>query len=238
LDTLILLLSVTSGRQARDLIREVVSDPGSWVAWDEGRLSRPRYLQVVGMYEVVGNWDLAVFIRTRTNSPGILISQLRREILKKANLRSFPPVHERGGQFGRFQAITVNREQSSLDSRDSSPVSRIEFDNPREYERRGNTRTFIVVDASPNEEHDVIRPETLLTRMHRVVSGRSVETAVECVYVGYNQFVVELMSVQPGATDIAKFNRLIEPSLAELAVLKYTLLCYEYDEVSCGWETT
>ena len=58
---------------------------------------------------------------------------------------------------------------------------------------------------------------------------------MEAVYVGGQLLVVELISTSPGATDIAKFNRLIEPGIAEVAVQKYTLLCYEYDEQNYGW---
>lgn len=231
---MILLLSVTSGHQARGLIRKIVSNPDSWSAWEEGRLPKPDYLQVTGMYEIIGNWDLAVFVRARTNSPKILIRQLRREILREANFRTFPPVHESGGRFGRFQGIDTMIEMPSLDPRDSASFQRTTCDGSAEYERLGRTRSFIVMDVA-DEEEGRVRIDDLVVRMHRAVSKDPEAASVERVYKNSSQLVLELMSVRPGATDITRFNRLIEPSLAEHAVLKYTLLCYEYDEEPCGW---
>lgn len=234
---LILFFSVTSGRQTRELIKEVVTDPDSWETWDK-KVAKPKYIDVVGMYELIGNWDLAVFIRARTNAPRALIRHLRREILIRANHRRFPPVHERGGQFGRFEAIAVNWEQPSLSPRDRLPIRRTQFEDTSEYEERGNTRTFIVVDASPNEERDPIEMKTVIEGIGRAVADDPVGETVECVYVGTQRSVIELMSTRPGATDVTKFNRLIEPGIAEIAVQKYTLLCYEYDEAPFGWKAS
>jgi hypothetical protein len=232
-DTLILLLSVTSGRQARRLIRDIVEDPDSWNAWGED-LPKPEYLWVTGMYEIIGNWDLAVFIQAGTSVAEKLIARLRREILRQANLHASSPVHERGGQFGRFQGIVANFEKPSLDPEDSADFHRTTFENPQDYEEQGQTRSFIVVDT-PDEEHTANPVPELLSRMHLAVAESSVAATVERVYSNSRQLVLELMSVRPGATDITRFNRLVEPILSEAAVLKYTLLCYEYDEVPFGW---
>lgn len=232
-DTLILLLSVTSGAQARDLIRKIVKEHDEWDAWDEN-LPKPESLWVTGMYEIIGNWDLAVFIQARTGVQKKLISQIRREILKQTNLHSSQPVHERGGRFGRFQGIVANYERPSLDPGNSGDFRRTTFERPQEYEEKGRTRTFIVVDI-PDEEHTPPDVRDLLKKLHVAVSGSPVATTVERVYANSTQFVLELMSTGPGATDITRFNRLIEPSLSEAALLKYTLLCYEYDEVPFGW---
>ena len=235
-DTLILFLSVTSGRQARDLIKNLVSDPDSWLAWNEHLLTRPTSLQVVGMYEVIGNWDLALFMRTTTNSPKTLVGQVRREILRRGTqLHTYPPVHERGGPFGRFQAITVNREYSSLDLDDLSQVRHTKFPSAADYIKNGHTRTFVVVGDSPDEERQPIGMEMLASGMHQAILDAKFNAPIECVYLGTNRIVIELMSTQSGAVDVAEFNRLIEPVLGEFAMLKYTLLCYEYDEVACGW---
>jgi len=234
-DFSILFLSVTSGRQARSLIKDIVLDPDSWLAWSERLLIQPTYLQVVGMYEVIGNWDLALFMRTQTNSPRTLAGQMRREILRRGTLHTYPPVHERGGPFGRFQAITVNREYASLDLSDLFPIKRTKFDSSVDYARHGSTRVFVVIGDSPDEERQPLRMDTLASRMHRAILDSKYNAPIECVYLGINRIVVELMSVEPGATDIGEFNRIIEPVLAEFAVLKYTLLCYEYDEIPSGW---
>lgn len=233
-DTLILLFSVTSGHKTRELIKDVVTDPNSFGLLGGG-LPKPKYLQVVGMYELIGNWDLAVFIRTHTANPTTLIRHLRREILIRANEEPFPPAHERGGQFGRFQAITVNWERSSLNANDHSPIRRTVFEDARDYERQGHTRSFVVIDATPNEERDPTSMKGVIKGMHSAVSTDPMAPPVECVYVGTQLLVVELMSTSPGATDITKFNRLIEPGIAEIAVQKYTLLSYEYDEQPYGW---
>lgn len=232
-DTLILLLSVTSGAQARDLIRDIVKEHSHWDTWDEN-LPKPEFLWVTGMYEIIGNWDLAVFIQARTGVQKKLISRIRREILKHTNLHNSQPVHERGGRFGRFQGIVANYERPSLDPNDSADFRRTTFARPHEYEEKGRTRTFIVVDV-PDEEHDAPDVKDLLARLHLAILDSPVAAIVERIYANSTQFVLELISSGPGATDVTQFNRLIEPILSEAALLKYTLLCYEYDEVPFGW---
>ena len=137
-DTLILLFSVTSGRKTRELIKQVVANPDSLGFFDRN-LPKPKYLRVVGMYEMIGNWDLAVFIRARTQRPMTLARHLRRELLVRANEEAFPPVHERGGQFGRFQAIPINWERGSLNINNHLPIRQTTFDNTHEYEEQGST---------------------------------------------------------------------------------------------------
>jgi len=217
------------------LIKELILEADSWLAWGERLLARPTYLQVVGMYEVIGNWDLALFIRTLTNSPETLSGQVRREILRRGTLHTYPPVHERGGPFGRFQAITVNQEYASLDLSDSSPIKRTKFASATEYAEKGSTRVFVVIGDSADEERQPLKMEELAGRMHQAILDAEYDAPIECVYLGINRIVVELMSVERGAVDIGEFNRLIEPVLAEFTVLKYTLLCYEYDETPIGW---
>lgn len=235
-DRLILLLSATGGHQARALIRKIVSNPDSWSAWDEGRLTRPKYLQVTGMYEIIGNWDLAVFIRTGTGAPQILIRQLRREILKAAYSRNFPPIHESGGKFGRFHGIVPNSEMLSLDPHGSTEFPRTTPKSPVDHEKKGGTKAFIVIDL-PKEEEAGPSVDDLIEWMHDAVSKDPEAAAIERVYTNSRQVVLELLSVRPGATDVTGFNRLIERRLSEVVVLKYTLLCYEYDEEPCGWGT-
>jgi hypothetical protein len=232
-DLLVMFLSVRSGHKTRELVREVVNSPE---CWETLRMPKPEDFSVVGMYELIGNWDLAVFMRAKTTVPGKLISHLRTQLLIQANHGSFPPVLESEGKFGRFAPVTVDWEQPSLDLKDHSPVQRTLLKGTQEYEKEGKTRTFIVIDASPNDERDAVDIKVVLDGMSRAVSEDPVQEIVECVYVGVGKAVVELMSTKPGATDVTRFNRLIDPGIAEAAVQKYTMLAYEYDEEPFGWD--
>lgn len=232
-DLSILLLSVTSGPKTRDLVKEMMHSGEGWRGFASDW--PPQRLLIVGMYELIGNWDLAVLVRSNVVDRASLAHRFRRELMIRAHENEFPPVHASGGQFGRFEAIPVSSERGSLTG--SDPIRRTVLPSSEDYETKGTTRAFIVIDASPNDERAGATPpmETVLGEMRQALGPVAADEFVECVYVSRHKAVVEVLSTEPGAADLTRFNRLIEPGLAEHAIQKYTLICYGYDEQTFGW---
>lgn len=232
-DLQILLLSVTSGPKTKDIVRSMCAEPEQWKGWAQDW--PPQRLRIVGMYELIGNWDLAILFRSSVADRDELNVRFRREILIRAHEGPFPPVHAGGGQFGRFRAISVGSERGSFAV--DAPISRTILPSTETYEEEGTTRAFIMLDASPTDERGGATPPmvTVLAEMQQAVGSGFTDHFVQCVYVSRHAAVIELLSTERGAADLTRFNRLIEPILAEHAIQKYSLMCYGYDENTHGW---
>ena len=135
------------------------------------------------------------------------------------------------GLFGDFEAIDVQYEGSYDDDLVAragpprSPTRRV-LDSTEAYEEHRLQRAFLHVGlpSRPDQQRALLRLVAGVLR-----ANPSDARVVECVSIGRQAIVMELLASCSRQMSVNRLSRLIGPLLARYDLQKATLLCYEYD---------
>ncbi len=177
------------------------------------------YVHLLGMYDLMGRWDLAVRLRIGPDAKQgtRFISAL------KAHL------DEHGVFYGNinhlFHSFNITDEHVSLKktSRARERDRHVRPGGTTDYENNRLQKGFIVIQPGQQRQTGDLL-ESLGT-----VKGQSTEI-IRAVCEAVDAVIIELFMTCPQADYVNKLNREIGKPVANLGGQKYSLLCYEYDE--------
>lgn len=188
-----------------------------------------REFQLLGMYDLIGYWDLAVRCRMSSGSSiDHIVRLLHTELVNKGMVAD---VNEgQGSPFGLFKHIAVTRELQALvaffSDAERAEIRRTWLETTDRYEERRFQRGFLHIDVADRNNMEIV----VKNLRSELAADGEVETIIECVYVSENALVFELFMNARQMPLLTRLNRVIEPALKEVKAQKYTLLCYGYDE--------
>lgn len=220
-DLCVLFFSVADCPTARAVVRKALSAlPGESI-WQK----QEPYVLLLGMYDLLGNWDLAVRLRIGDGVKPSRVAKYLDEQLQAANQRQKKGPFS--GPFSKAMLLEVTREANSvreLLTESNEPVKRRILGDTDAYDRLRCQRSLIWIELGA-DSHEV------LDRLADAIeTAPEVAAIVESASLDDQVLLLETFSACGQSSEIAHLNRLIEPVLANWQRQKYTLTCYGYDE--------
>jgi predicted phosphodiesterase len=218
-DLYVMMLSVADCPKARDVVRTAIRDLPKERVW---KGMNPQ-VALLGMYDLLGNWDLCVRLRiARGANPTSIRGYLERRLEKEGLRRN-------KGLFSASEELNVTHEAPSirqLRTRGAALAHRRMLGSTEDYDRLRCQRSFVWIDLGVS--HDPVLQELAKA----VEEEPEVAAIIESASLSAQTLLLETFSACGQSTEIARLNRQIEPVLATWGRQKYTLSCYGYDEES------
>jgi 3',5'-cyclic AMP phosphodiesterase CpdA len=221
-DLCVLFFSVADCPTARAAVRQALSALPGESFWQK----QEPYVLLLGMYDLLGNWDLAVRLRIGDGVKPSRVSKYLDEQLQAANQRQKKGPFSQG-PFSKAMLLEVTREANSvreLLTESNEPVKRRILGDTDAYDRLRCQRSLIWIELGADSR------EVLDWLADAIETAPEVAAIIESASLDDQVLLLETFSACGQSSEIAHLNRLIEPVLANWHRQKYTLTCYGYDE--------
>jgi 3',5'-cyclic AMP phosphodiesterase CpdA len=221
-DLCVLFFSVADCPAARAAVRKALSALPGENFWQK----QEPYVLLLGMYDLLGNWDLAVRLRIGDGVKPSRVFKYLDEQLQAANQRQKKGPFSQG-PFSKAMLLDVTREANSvreLLTESNEPVRRRILGDTDAYDRLRCQRSLIWIELGADSR------EVLDRLADAIETAPEVAAIVESASLDDQVLLLETFSACGQSSEIAHLNRLIEPVLANWQRQKYTLTCYGYDE--------
>jgi predicted phosphodiesterase len=218
-DLNVVMFSVSDCPTARKELRRAIAELPTQSLWRHGG---QRQVWLLGMYDLLGYWDLAVRLRIGNGVDPRWIIDYLDAWLRDVKLRS-----RDDGLFSRRVTLDVRREASSIREllvSGREPIERRVLGDTADYERLRCQRSFVWIDLGSEQDRIL---DQLATAVEKDPHAAAI---IESASLGDQVLLLETFSACGQSSEIARLNRVIEPVLARWACQKYTLTCYGYDE--------
>jgi 3',5'-cyclic AMP phosphodiesterase CpdA len=218
---ILMFMSVADCRKARRVIRESVEDIRGRQAEPDGPIA---LVELDGMYDLLGYWDLLVRIRTPHTFSAKYACDPILQALEQQGIRT------PSGDFNDHRIVDIAWELPDLDhyairdQQDSVELRRTRLPATEDYDRLRSQRVFLYF-KQPDQGKD-----SFLAEAAEAIGRSGVGAFVETVAVSGDEVVLDMFLRCADSVAVNVLNRAIEPVLSRRKIQKYTLLCYAYDE--------
>lgn len=177
---------------------------------------------VTGLYDTMGKWDVVGRFR---GSPVTDLNGFETHVKREIQAAKNPRVE--------IQIVDVQREAPSLDLLKapwSGQLHHCWLGRKSEYLRQRCQRFFLCVDlpAKPSTQMDLIK------NLDAAIKNHSAAKIIESVAYSsrQNSLVFDIFVTCAQAMMIHELNELVETCIPSYQVNKYTLCCYQFEEIS------
>jgi 3',5'-cyclic AMP phosphodiesterase CpdA len=234
-DLNVIFLSVVDCGSSRQIIRNFIENKRAALNAKNGG---DQYIELQGMYDLLGKWDLAVRLRFEKN---ISLDTFSTELVNELVLHKMMSDDEL--EFSDSAPINVAKEVKKFGDLLSRGYT---------IPNGGLSRTFFGdVDGSAYEKNRCQRGFLLMQLPADINKQRSLiqdfrdafdqdplfEDIVEGIYKSRNELIIETFTTCAKSLALNHLNRRVEPILTRHAskltrpgLQKYTMFCYRYDE--------
>lgn len=218
-DLFYLFLNVVDCGQSREVIKRLVSGLVGTTGWTDDS-----YFELLGMYHLLGRWDLAVRFRTNIDIERGFLNRLKSTLLQAKLVF-------RKGEFGidQMEVCNITREgkgvKDLLGQHSSREHKRLVMYDTERYEESRCQRGLVRISL----------PDRKVTPRFLRALSRSLEHSpgaqiIELMCLRDNTLLLEVFMRCSQSSLIARLNRDIEAVLTQFKCQKSTMLCYGYDE--------
>jgi len=207
-------LSVRDCRKSREIILKIKSE-------------KFNDIKLEAMYDLMGSWDLVIKYRANRKSEKFkkaIISELLAEKMIDRN---------KNKTFGRRILINVLSQSKSIfgliNKNFSEKIYYTLLPDSQAYDNYRSNRAFIFIEL-PNKFSKKNR-ESFLSRLSNSLTTNYGASIIESICESKSALIIETFSRCSQSNVINHLNKAIEPTLTTYGIQKYTLLCYNYDEI-------
>ncbi len=212
-----LLLSVVNCIRSRQIIREVRSNPDT--------IRRFPSFELAGMYDIMGKWDLLIRFRLAQQANlEQLIQSIEDELERTGQMETNP-----NSLFATSDYVNVRQEVTSFNEINSniSQINHIRLRSTLDYEQQRCQKAFIYVQM-PSTNQD--RSSLINSLKEELQRNTDSKTIIEAISISEIAIIFEIFMRCSQTYLINRLNRVIEKTIPQYRLQKYTLFCFEYDE--------
>jgi hypothetical protein len=198
--------------------------------------TRP-WIWPVGMYHVLGRWDLLVKLAVEAPDEQLAVVLDGIEQKLRAAKMFEEGTAEAPDEFGAARRIIAREVYGRLEPQGvDMPPRHLRLPHSDDYDRYRLQRAFLVVDqrTTDPENREGLRESVFDAVFH----DSRIQRITESLYIGDDAFLFELIMSCAIRHEINYLNRKIEDMLSIYRSQKYNLLAYAYDEpeLPSQWE--